>query len=143
MAHLEDISADELRSCFDEVESKRPVLRLVAGINYKEGVAATTIADWYGVSESTVHNWLNRLERLRHESPEDVIYDAPRSGRPAKLSSDEWQELVEALDATPAETGIDEPRWTPRVVQQFIEDRFDTVYSKRHVQDILREARQS
>ena len=45
MAHLEEMSTDELREYLAEVDSKRPTLRLVAAINYKEGVAATTIAD--------------------------------------------------------------------------------------------------
>ena len=140
MAHLEDISADQLREYLSKAEDKRPTLRIVAGINYKEGVSATTIADWYDVSESTVHNWLNRLERLNEEPVEDVIHDAPRSGRPRKLSSDEWDKLQQLLDKPPQEVGIDVPHWTPRIVQQLIAERFDTEYTKRHVQDLLHEA---
>ena len=140
MAHLEDISADQLREHLDEVESKRPTLRLVAGINYKEGVSASTIAEWYDVSVSTVHNWLNRLERLADEPVDDVLHDAPRSGRPRKLSSEEWDKLEQYLDSYPDAVGIEEPHWTPRIVQQLIEDEFDTEYTRRHVQDLLHEA---
>lgn len=140
MAHLEGISPDELREYLAEVDSKRPTLRLVAAINYKEGVAATTIADWYDVSESTVHNWLNRLERLEDEPVDAVLHDAPRSGRPRKLTSEEWEELIQILDKSPKEVGIEAPHWTPQIVQHLIEERFDTEYTKRHVQDLLHEA---
>lgn len=140
MGHLEGISTDELRGFLAEVDTKRPTLRLVAGINYKEGVAATTIADWYDVSESTVHNWLNRLERLKDEQIKAVIHDAPRSGRPRKLSPKEWEELNQILDNSPKTVGIETPHWTPQIVQRLIEERFDTEYTKRHVQDLLHEA---
>lgn len=140
MAHLEEISTDELQTYLTEVEDKRPTLRLVAGINYKEGVPASTIADWYDVAESTVHNWLNRLERLNDEPVEVVLSDAPRSGRPRKLSSDEWEELTQLLEGSPKAAGIDAPHWNPRLVQQLIEEEFDTTYSKRHVRDLLHEA---
>lgn len=140
MAHLEELSADELRRYLTEVDDKRPTLRLVAGINYKEGVAATTIADWYDISESTVHNWLNRLERLKDEPNEVVIHDEPRSGRPSKLSSEEWNELNQILDKSPNKVGIEAPHWTPRIVQHLIEEKFDTEYTKRHVQDLLHQA---
>lgn len=140
MTHLEEISTDELRGYLAEVNNKRPTLRLVAGINYKEGVAATTIADWYDVSESTVHNWLNRIERLKDEPMEAVIHDEPRSGRPRKLSSEDWDELNQLLETSPEEVGIEAPNWTPRIVQTLIEEKFDTEYSQRHVQDLLHEA---
>lgn len=137
MAHLEDLSADELRGYLAEVDDKQPSLRLIAGINYKEGIAATTIADWYDISTSTVHNWLNRLERLEDEPMEAVIHDAPRSGRPKKLSSEEWNKLNQILDKQPNEVGIEAPHWTPRIVQHLIEEKFDTEYTKRHVQVLL------
>ena len=140
MAHVEGISPDELREYLADVDAKRPTLRLAAAINDKVGVAATTRADWYDVAEPTVHNWLNRLERLEDESMKAVIHDEPRSGRPRKLSSEEWEEFNHILDKSPKKVGIDAPHWTPRIVQHLIEEQFDTEYSKRHVQDLLHEA---
>ena len=82
MARLESVSSDDLKEHLGQVEGKRPTLRLVVGINYTEGVSQSEIASWYGVSRTTIHNWLNRLERLREEPLEEVVYDAERSGRP-------------------------------------------------------------
>lgn len=137
MDRLEEISADELRDYLDVVEEKRPALRLVVGINYKEGVPQSELADWYGISRTTVHNWLNRLERLTDEPFEDVIYDAERPGRPAKLTPQEWDELDSILDGSPSEVGIDASRWTPRLVQLLIEEKFGVEYSRRHVRELL------
>ena len=45
MGRLEAVFADELREYLDEVEQKRPTLRLVVGINYKEGVSQSDLAE--------------------------------------------------------------------------------------------------
>jgi transposase len=140
MARLERVSADELREYLDEVTEKRPTLRLVVGINYKEGVSQSALADWYAISRTTVHNWLNRLERLADEPFEDVIFDADRSGRPPKLTTDQWDELVSILHESPTEIGIDAPHWSPRLVQILIDEKFDVEYSRRHVRELLNRA---
>lgn len=137
MARLEHVSSDELRDYLDVVQDKRPTLRLVVGINYKEGVSQSTLAAWYGISRTTVHNWLNRLERLEDEPYEDVLYDADRPGRPPKLTPDQWNEVVSILGEPPTEAGIDSTEWTPQLVQGLIRDRFDVEYSRRHVRELL------
>ncbi|GAB7011506.1 hypothetical protein JCM31271_34490 [Halorubrum trueperi] len=140
MARLEAVSTDKLREYLDEVEQKRPTLRVVVGINYKEGVSQSDLADWYGVSRTTIHNWLNRLERLDTESFEDVIYDADRPGRPSKLTDDGWEQLLSTLDEPPEEVGIDAPHWSPRLVQLFLQEEFDVEYSRRHIRELLHQA---
>lgn len=140
MARLEEVTADELREYLDIVQEKRPTLRLVVGINYKEGVSQSELADWYAISRTTVHNWLNRLERLTDETVEDAIYDAERPGRPAKLSPNQWDEIVSILEESPPEAGIDAPHWTPQLVQNLIRENFGVEYSRRHVRKILNQA---
>ena len=134
------MSTDELREHLDEVEQKRPTLRLVVGINYKEGVSQAELAEWYGVSRTTIHNWLNRLERLDTEPFEEVIYDADRPGRPSKLTEDEWEQLLSILEEPPTEAGVDAPQWSPRLVQLFLDDEFDVTYSRRHIRELLHQA---
>ncbi len=140
MARLEQVSADELREYLDEVTEKRPTLRLVVGINYKEGVSQSALADWYAISRTTVHNWLSRLERLTDEPFEEVIFDAERPGRPPKLTSVQWDELLSILDDSPNKIGIEAPHWSPRLVQILIEEEFDIEYSRRHVRELLHDA---
>ena len=140
MARLEDVSADELRRYLEEVAGRRATLRLVVGINHKEGVPQTTLADWYGVSRTTIHNWLARLERLDEEPLEAVVYDADRPGRPPKLSTDRRAQLASLLEESPAAAGFeDASHWTPRLVQRLIRGEFGVTYSRRHVRELLSE----
>ena len=138
MGRLEHVSAAELRELLATVEGRRATLRLVVGINYKQGVPQSTLADWYGVSRTTIHHWLNRLERLETEPFEDVIYDAERSGRPAKLTDAEWEEFASTLSAPPTEAGINAPDWSPHLVQRLLKEQFGVAYSRRHVRTMLK-----
>lgn len=139
MDRLEHLSVAQLREYLDEVEGKRGTLRLVVGINYLHGIPQSELSNWYGVSRTTIHNWLERLERLPTESLETVIYDAPRPGRPPKLTSQQQATLAATLDAPPTNAGIDAKSWNPPRVQQFIRERFGVAYSLRHSREIMYE----
>lgn len=138
MSRLEGISTAELRHYLSVVEGRTPTLRLVVGINYKEGVTQTELADWYGISRTTVHNWLSRLEQLEHHPPEIVLTDAPRSGRPSALSTAERQQLRNVMADPPTEHGFEADAWTAPILQRFIEEEFGVEYSHGHVRWLIR-----
>lgn len=83
MDHLDAISIEDLHRALDEVEGKTPTQRLTAAIAYKNGVSQTELAEWYDVQRRTIYSWLTRLEE---EPLAQAVCDAPRSGRPRKLS---------------------------------------------------------
>lgn len=139
MNYLDETSVDELHQLLDKVEGKKPTLRLVAAINYKHGVSPTDIARWYGLSRSTVYNWLERLERLPEEPPEVVLADADRPGRPPKLSANQRAELRAALAESPREAGVDAGEWTPTVLQRLIKMDYGIEFSVRHARNLLQE----
>jgi transposase len=136
MPDLDAISAADLRTELDQVESKAPALRLVVGLNYKYGATQTEIAEQYGLSRKTVYNWLKRLET---QPIEQAIVDAERPGRPPKLSGPEREGLTRALRQTPKSVDYAASGWTPPVVKQFIAERFDVEYSLPHVRRLMRE----
>jgi len=140
MSRLDGISMDFLRDGLGKVRGKRATMRLVVAINYKAGVAQTELADWYGISRTTVHNWLDRLERLADEPLTDVIYDAERPGRPTKLTAQQWDELVSILEESPTEVGSDAPHWSPDLVRIVIREEYGVEYSRRHVRELLNRA---
>lgn len=140
MGRLENISAEQLRKYLDKVEKKAETLRLVVGINYKNGITQTELAEWYGVSRTTIHNWLDRLERLDTEPFDEVIHDDQRSGRPSKLTESEREELFSVLQTTPSELGVDAPAWSPPLVRAYILEEFDVEYSLRHIRDLMNDA---
>ncbi|RJS99465.1 winged helix-turn-helix domain-containing protein [Halococcus sp. IIIV-5B] len=144
MAHLENVTADELRGLLDEVEGKRPTQRLMLALNYKEeSVTQPTLAARYGVSEGTVHNWLARLDRLETEPPEEVLYDqkrGPKPGQSRALSPDQLDRLAAALHDAPTAVGYDATAWTTTLAQRYIAETFDVEYCRRHVRRLMSEA---
>ncbi|ERJ05596.1 hypothetical protein HLRTI_002406 [Halorhabdus tiamatea SARL4B] len=135
----ENVSVEELREYLTEVDGKTATQRIMVGINHKEGIPQTQLADWYDVSRTTIHNWLKRLERLEEEPLEDVIYDEKRPGRPSKLDDDERDRLEAVLDASPTVVGYDAVMWTPKLLQRYIEDTFDVEYSLSYVRELMHE----
>lgn len=140
MTRPEGVTADDLRRILAEVEGKVPTQRVLAGINVKDGVPQTTVAERYGVHRHTIANWLDRLERLPEEPFEEVVYDAERPGRPRKLTDEQRQQATETLRRPPAEAGIDAPAWTTALAQQYIADTFGIEYHSRHVRRLMHEA---
>lgn len=128
MDHLEDVSAADLRDALADVDGSRPCRRLIAAIAYKQGVEQQELAEWFGVERKTVYNWLCRLQ----DPPDalaDAARDAPRPGRPRRLSSGQLAELESTLSNLPGETGYDEAEWNPALVRRHVRDEFGVDYS--------------
>jgi hypothetical protein len=94
----ENVSPEDLRQVLAEVEEKKPTQRLMVAINYLEDDDLTQkeAAERYGYTGGWLSQWLDRLERLADEPFEQVVYDEPRSDRPADLSDVEHEQFVEA-----------------------------------------------
>lgn len=142
MTKLENVSAERLRTVWEDVETARAARRLAPAIVYKEldGVTQTEAAAMYGFSSGWASNWFDRLSRLAEEPFEDVVYDKPRPGRPSELSEAEYEQLVDDLRNPPEEVGVEVPAWTVPHAQQYLRDAFNVEYSRRHVRRLLSEA---
>lgn len=141
MARLEDVPLQTLREALDEFDDRRPLVRLLAAILYKQGPSVPTIADWLDVRPATVYGWFDRIERA--DTLQEGLHDAPRPGRPAKLSADERRALFEQLQEPPSAAGYDDATWTPASAQALLQEQFGVEYSKRHVRRLLKEAEQA
>lgn len=128
MTRTEAVSADDLREALDDVDGSRAARRLIAAIAYDHGVAQTEIAEWFDVERKTVYNWLRRLEE-RPDALVDAASDAPRSGRPPKLTLREQAGLASILDCPPEAAGYDAPEWDPSTVRALVRDEFGVEYS--------------
>ncbi len=63
MIDLGEVSLENLQAALNDIEGKKPAVRLMAAIAYKNGVTQTELATWYGVERRTIYNWLKRLEK--------------------------------------------------------------------------------
>ncbi len=142
MATLEDVSVEDLRQILAEVDDADAAKRLMAAITYKEidDLTQADAAALYGFSSSWASKWFTRLERLADEPFEEVVYDNPRSGRPAELSDEQHDQFVEALHDSPQEAGFDAPAWSVPIASAYLRQQFDVEYCDRHVRRLMSEA---
>jgi transposase len=135
--HLDEIPIERLQEALDEVSDAKPAQRLTAAIAYKNGITQTELAEWYGVQRRTIYSWLKRLK----DGPLDqAVTDAPRSGRPRKLTPDQREAFEAALHEPPTEAGYDEPAWTPALVGRFVREAFGVEYSEPSCRRLMKEA---
>lgn len=137
MGELDGVDAGDLRAALETVDGGKATLRLAVGIAYANGVTPTELAEWYGISRSTVYDWLARLERLAEEPPTEALVDADRPGRPPKLSATERGQLAATLGESPEAAGYDVDAWTPELVREHVRAATGVEYSRRHVRDLL------
>ncbi len=138
MARLEEVPLEDLRDQLDEFDEKRPMLRLLAAIVYKQGPSVPTVAEWFDVRVATVYGWFDRME----SEPDlaSAVRDRPRPGRPARLSGDDRNEFLALLRGPPEAAGVDAPEWTPRLARDVLRESHGVEYSLRHVRRLLDEA---
>lgn len=138
MVKITDVRVEDLQAALERVEEKTPTLRLLTAIAYKHGATQTELARWCGVERKTIYNWLSRFE-ADPEHPVRAAKDAPRPGRPSKLSDTQRRQLDRALRQPPAEVGYDAASWSPSLVRRFLRDVFDAEYSLEAARRFLRE----
>ena len=137
MSRLEHISIKELHELLSEVGESTPTERILAAIAYKQGDSKTQLAERHDVTWKTVHSWLNRFA----EQPiEQAPYDEHRSGRPAKLTDEQKEELFEDLHDLPEEFGYDRQVWFPVLVHHHVDEKFGVEYSLRHIRRLMNKA---
>lgn len=137
MAKLEDVSVDELHEVLESVNDKKAVQRLMLAILYKQGPSVPMLAEWFDMRERTIYDWFDCLES---EPLGEAVHDAPRPGRPPKLTESQRAAFEGALEDDPAEYGIDAATWSPEAAREFLETEFGVEYTSRHVQRLLNDA---
>lgn len=137
MGNLEEVSLEDLHAALERIERKRPTQRLLAAIAYKHGVSQTELAEWFDVERKTIYNWLSRVES--GDLPE-AVQDTPRTGRNRKLSESQLATFAETVQEPPSEVGLDEPYWTPSLVQDYLRETFDVHYSIPSCRRLMKEA---
>ena len=130
MRNLQQLSADRLREELSAVDDAKAAKRLMVALAYKDGVHVETISARYGIPQSTIYYWLDRLDS---QPIAEALEDEPRPGRPPKLT-DEQRETVESwLDDAPEAYGYEAETWRAEDLRDHIEDAFDVEYSTAHV----------
>jgi len=127
MTKLEDVSANRLRELLADAESAKAAKRLMVALAYKDGVSVDELTERHGFAQSTVYYWLDT------EQIEDALRDAPKPGRPPKLSETEREQVATRLGNSPATLGHDAESWTAALLRDRIAEELEVDYSTAHV----------
>src|SRR3989338_6128989 len=110
---LVDISLLELKKMYHLEKNAKAKLRLLAALKRKEGNTLEEIAYSLQKAKTTIHDWLRRLE----DNGVKKIYDIKQSGKPAKLTKQQLDELEQILDDSPQKQGLPFTLWTTKLVR--------------------------
>lgn len=94
------------------LRARREVGRVSERIHFvllsDQGYSPSEIGGFLGYSEATVRDWLKRY--LKHGV--EGLYDAPRSGRPPKMTEEAQEQLETTVSQSPLALGVWATVWT-------------------------------
>lgn len=135
MNKLDSVDSDVLRETLAETTDPKAVKRLMVALAYDDGVSVDTLSERHGIPRSTIYSWLDRFEE---DSIADAIRDEHRPGRPPLLSEQEREQLTQTLRSPPIKVGFSDDSWTPELIQEHIQQKYDTSYSLGHIRRLVR-----
>ena len=135
MNKLDSVDSDVLRETLAETTDPKAVKRLMVALAYDDGVSVDTLSERHGIPRSTIYSWLDRFEE---DSIADAIRDEHRPGRPPLLNEQEREQLTQTLRSPPIKVGFSDDSWTPELIQEHIQQKYDTSYSLGHIRRLVR-----
>lgn len=99
------------------------------------GKSCAEVAQLLGDSPRTVQYWIRRFEA---EGLSGLV-EEQRSGRPARLSAEQLQEIEAALRSSPTEVGLPVNLWDGKALSEFIQQRFGVNLGVRQCQRLFRQ----
>lgn len=131
---------DKLRSVADEVHEIRresPEARYRHKVEcvglLAEGWSYAAVARASHHDPATLKRWWRKASKQGVRS----LYEAPRGGRPSKLSSQVRAEVLAAIKRAPMKIGLPGHEWTGPMLVTWIEMRFGAKISLRTAQNLL------
>jgi len=110
--------------------------RLAAGRLLRQGrYSQAEVARRMGVSEAAVSQWARRLDDASGST--HGLKARRRTGRPSKLSPEEWQQVAGLVRAGARTCGFPTERWTLARVAQLIQRTFGVRYRPNYLAERL------
>ena len=139
MKRLEIADASQIiMALHDEIrrsEDARYDHRLHAVLLVAQDMPCSEVSHLLGDSVRSVQNWVNRFEASGFAG----LADAPRPGRPPKLTDEQLALVDTVLRSSPEELGLTGYLWDGKTLSAFILQEFDVELSVRQCQRLFRQ----
>jgi len=83
----------------------------------RQGLCASTVAQYFNYSPSTVSRWVRQFNKFGPEG----LKESCKSGRPKPLNSEQLQKLKEHTAQLPIKFGYNYPAWDGKCLQGHLE----------------------
>lgn len=111
----------------EKLELRKSIIQL-----HQKGKRQKEIADALGISQSTVSYWI-----IRWKSDQN-LNDRARSGKPSRLSKDQFAELKSVLlGFPPPRFGEESIGWTTKMALEYVKDTYGVEYGMRQMQKLF------
>lgn len=144
MERLQLKQADEIRRqilaymASDDAEIQY-LLRLnaILLLTMKDGPSAIQIADLYGLARQTVTRWAARFNNSETVDI-DILRDAPKPGRPTRMSGKQIALVDKILSQSPRKVGIAKDQWSGAVLAGYLKQKYKIELTTRMCQRWIR-----
>jgi transposase len=125
----------ELKSHLCKSDKYSQYIRILVVYKIKQGHKAEDLAVLYNVSHKSICNWVHRYNTEGIEG----LKDKPRSGRPSRLTAEQFSKLSEVLSCSPEDFGYNSGVWSGPLVNDYIQKVFGVTYKRAQVYNLLRD----
>jgi transposase len=115
----------------------RKAIDAAGGGAEREGQASGELAPIFEAPRSKVSEWVQRYQT----DDVDGLLEGYWSGRPAELTEEQQQQLVDIVDSGPLAYGLDNGIWRSPMIAWVIEEEFGVQYHPGHVRDLHRRSK--
>ena len=134
---LTSAEREELKKLVRYGEDRKVSLRARALLALDEGGKPTRVAESFGVSRSTVYEWLQRYRQANGEALRLRLRDQPRPGRPQIKITKVKTLLPSLLKSDPRTLGYLSSEWTNSLLQEHFEKRHQLEVSRETIRRAL------
>ena len=99
-----------------------------------QGMSCAEVARWFGESATTVERWVHRFDATGL----DGLREGQHSGRPTRLSEEQWAALEIDLRISPRELGYNQNLWDGKLLAHHLAQRHQVDLGVRQCQRIFR-----
>ena len=102
------------------------------------GLSCQEVGEIMGEHGSTIQRWFHRFRYLGLSG----LKECGRSGRPGKLTENQFQSIKTDLQNPPSHSGMSHDCWNGRLLSQYIEDKYGMLIGIRQCQRIIKRCKE-